>query len=147
MAKICNPVFKSQRNVTKFFQIFSKKGTLYWYQFYAPHQRSPQASLKFLNLHFSLSVNKTNHYNSRCIIPTNIKFWTVKTAYTRTIKDVSYGWKRKLTKTAQKWPKTAKSTFKHLQKYYTKEKRKGGKKRGSNTLASDNNAKTNKWLT
>ena len=51
-----------------------------------------------LNLHFSLSVNKTNHYNSRCIIPINIKFWTIKTAYTRTVKDVSYGWKRKLTK-------------------------------------------------
>ena len=55
-----------------------------------------------LNLHFSLSVNKTNHYNSRYIIPINIKFWTVKTAYTRTIKDVSYGWKRKLTKSCSK---------------------------------------------
>lgn len=79
-----------------------------------------------LNLHFSLSVNKTNHYNSRCIIPINIKFWTVKTAYTRTIKDVSYGWKRKLTKTAQKWPKTAKSTYKNS----TLKKRGKGVRRG-----------------
>ena len=88
-----------------------------------------EISRLLLNLDFSLSVNKTNHYNSRCIIPINIKFWTVKTAYTRTVKDVSYGWKRKITKAAQKWPKTAKSTYKNS----TLKKRGKGVRRGGAT--------------